>query len=157
DLSPSGELAPAPGRQAVVGQLAATWPVGPRLDELIHRARQFRRVVRKDGTDALGYIPGKGQSTLPASTPTLNPNLIRVYVEAQHDHLNDRVWCLAALVVGCKDGQAAPQRRRVVIHTTDGPAVEARQERELFAAWARDLVWAAVEVAAPERSAPIHF
>ena len=96
DLTPTGELVPAPGQEATVRQIAATWPVGPRLDELIHRARQFRRVVRKDGTNALGYIPGKGQSTLPASTATLNANLVRIYVEAQHDYLNDRVWCLAA-------------------------------------------------------------
>jgi hypothetical protein len=84
DLTPSGELVIAPGQEVAVKQLAATWPVGPRLDELIHRAKQFRRVVRKDGGTALGYLPGKGQSTLPASTSVLNPNLVRIYVEAQH-------------------------------------------------------------------------
>jgi hypothetical protein len=157
DLAPSGELVPAAGQEATIRQLAATWPVGPRLDELIHRAKQFRRSVRKDGTNALGYIPGKGQSTLPASTPTLNPNLVRVYVEAQHDYLNDRLWCLAALVVGCQDGQPAPQRRRLVIHTTDGPPTEARKERDLFVAWSRDLVQAVIEVAAPQKAAPVHF
>jgi predicted RecB family nuclease len=157
DLTPAGELVTAPGREDTVRQLAATWPVGPRLDELTHRAKQFRRSVRKDGTNALGFIPGKGQSTLPASTPTLNPNLIRVYVEAQHDYLNDRLWCLAALVVGSKDGQPDTARRRFVVHTTDGPPAEAKQERDLFVAWTRDLVRAVVEVAAPERVAPVHF
>ena len=44
------ELVPAPGREAQVKQIAATWPVGPRLDELVHRAKSFRRSVRKDGT-----------------------------------------------------------------------------------------------------------
>jgi hypothetical protein len=62
------DLAPAPGREAQVGQIAATWPVGPRLDELVHRARSFRRSVRKDGTQALSYIPGKGNSSLPVAT-----------------------------------------------------------------------------------------
>ena len=81
------DLVPAPGREAQVKQLAATWPVGPRLDELIHRARSFRRSVRKDGTQALGYIPGKGNSSLPVSTPDLNPNLVRIYLDAQHDYL----------------------------------------------------------------------
>src|SRR5215213_3018614 len=57
---PATELVPAPGREAEVKQIAATWPVGPRLDELVHRARSFRRSVRKDGTQALPYIPGKG-------------------------------------------------------------------------------------------------
>ncbi len=157
DLSPAGELTAAAGREAVVRQLAATWPVGPRLDELIHRAKQFRKSVRRDGTAALGYIPGKGQSTLPTSTPTLNPNLIRIYVEAQHDHLNDRLWSLAALVVGSEGGQAAPDRRRFVINASDGPPTDAGQERDLFVAWTRDLVKAAVEVAAPAREAPVHF
>lgn len=49
----SKDLVPAPGREALVRQLAATWPVGPRLDELVHRARSFRKAVRKDGTQAL--------------------------------------------------------------------------------------------------------
>ena len=67
-----------PGREAQVKQIAATWPVGPRLDELVHRARSFRRSVRKDGTQAISYIPGKGNSTLPVSKPDLNPNLVQI-------------------------------------------------------------------------------
>ncbi len=157
DLTSPGELVVASSQESTVRQLAATWPVGPRLDELIHRGKQFRRSVRKDGTNALSYVPGKGLSTLPSSTPTLNPNLIRVYIEAQHDYLNDRLWCLAALVVGSKDGQPDPARRRVVVHTTDGPPTEGKKERDLFVAWTRDLVKAVVEVAAPERVAPVHF
>lgn len=157
DLTASGELVTAQGREATVRQLAATWPVGPRLDELIHRAKQFRRAVRKDGTNALGYIPGKGQSTLPASTPEQNSNLIRIYVEAQHDYLNDRIWCLAALVVSSKNGQSDATRRRVVVRMTDGPPTEAQTERDLFVAWTGDLVKAVVDVAAPSKEAPIHF
>src|SRR5205823_6225052 len=42
------ELAPAKGREETTRRLAATWPVGPRLDELIHRARSFRRGIHKD-------------------------------------------------------------------------------------------------------------
>src|SRR5262249_1406065 len=86
DLAPpsKADLVSAPGREAQVKQIAATWPVGPRLDELVHRARSFRRSVRKDGSQALGYIPGKGNSSLPVSTPDLNPNLVRIYIDAQH-------------------------------------------------------------------------
>jgi predicted RecB family nuclease len=40
-------LVPAPGEEAHVGRLATTWPVGPRLDELIHRARRYRRWKRR--------------------------------------------------------------------------------------------------------------
>jgi predicted RecB family nuclease len=39
DLAPGSktDLVPATGREAQVKQIAATWPVGPRLDELVHR------------------------------------------------------------------------------------------------------------------------
>jgi hypothetical protein len=94
DFAPeSKDLIPAPGRESVVKQIAATRPVGPRLDEMIHRARSFRRSVRKDGTQALNYIPGKGNSSLPVSTPELNPNLVR------------RRWCTSRLSASGQRGQ----------------------------------------------------
>jgi len=157
NLSAEGELTAVAGGEVVVRQLAATWPVGPRLDELIHRAKQFRKSVRRDGTVAFGYIPGKGQSSLPACTPALNPDLIKIFVEAQHDHLNDRLWSLAALVVGAKEGKPSPARRRFVVTTSDGPPTDADQELDLFVAWTRDLLKAVEEVAAPAREAPVHF
>jgi hypothetical protein len=119
DFATPTELMPAPGREAQVKQIAASWPVGPRLDELVHRARSFRRSMRKDGTQALSYIPGKGNSSLPVSKPDLNPNLVRIYLDAQHDYLEDRVYMLGALVVACKDG--SPVGKRAVVRLTDGP------------------------------------
>ncbi len=163
ELRPDGELTTAAGQEPVVRRLAATWPVGPRLDEVIHRARSFRRNVRKDGTSALGYIPGKGSSTLPVSTPERNPNLVRVYVEAQHDYLHDRIYLLGALVVAYKDGRLDLARRRAVVRMTAGPPEKASQERDLFVAWTRELVQAVVELAAPgeqregKNTAPIHL
>src|SRR5215470_13260130 len=162
DFAPGSkaELVPAPGREAVVKQIAATWPVGPRLDELVHRAKSFRRSVRKDGTQALPYIPGKGNSSLPVSTPDLNPNLVRIYIEAQHDYLEERIYLLGALVVACKDG--TPVGRRSVVRMTSGPPDSAAKERQLFVDWTRGLVQAVVDLAVsgePEgekKSAPIH-
>jgi PD-(D/E)XK nuclease superfamily len=154
------DLIPAPGREAQVKQIAATWPVGPRLDELVHRARSFRRLARKDGTQALSYIPGKGNSSLPVSTAELNPNLVRIYIDAQHDYLEERVYLLGALVVACKDGVSVG--RRAVVRMTDGPPDSAAKEGQLFVAWTRELVQAVVELAisgAPageKTSAPIH-
>ncbi|MBY0513744.1 MAG: PD-(D/E)XK nuclease family protein, partial [Gemmataceae bacterium] len=156
------DLVPAPGQEAVVRRIAATWPVGPRLDELVHRARSFRRSVKKDGTAALGYIPDTGNSTLPASRPDLNPNLVRVYLDAQHDYLNDRVYLLGALVVGCENGVPDPARRRSVVRMTDGPPETAAAERQVFVDWTRDVVRAVVELAAPgeqkdgKNTAPVH-
>jgi len=163
ELKADGELATTAGQEAVVRRLAATWPVGPRLDEVIHRARSFRRNVKKDGTPALSYIPGKGTSTLPVSTPERNPNLVRVYIEAQHDYLHDRIYVLGALVVGCKDGHPEPARRRAVVCMTDSPVEKASQERDLFVEWTKELVQAVVELAVPgeqregKNTAPIHL
>ncbi|QDV37679.1 DEAD/DEAH box helicase [Tautonia plasticadhaerens] len=155
------ELVPAPGREALVRQLAATWPVGPRLDELVHRARSFRRSVRKDGTQALGHIPGKGSSSLPVSRPDVNPNLVRLYLDAQHDYLEGRIYLLGGLVVACWDGE--PIARRSVIRCTEGPPNTAASERQLLVEWTRDLLRAVVELAVPDepqdgtKTAPIHL
>jgi hypothetical protein len=161
DFAPdTKDLIPAPGRESAVKQIAATWPVGPRLDELIHRAKSFRRSVRKDGMQALTYIPGKGNSSLPVSTPELNPNLVRIYIDAQHDYLEERVYLLGALVVACKDG--TPANRRAVVRMTNGPPDSVAKERKLFVDWTRDLVKAVVDLAASDapagekKSAPIH-
>lgn len=157
---PATELVPAPGREDQVKQIAATWSVGPRLDEMVHRARSFRRSVRKDGTQALSYIPGKGNSTLPVSTPALNPNLVTVYLDAQQDYLEDRAYLLGALVVARKDG--TPVGRRAVVRLLPGPPDTVAKERRLFADWTRDLVKAVVDLAVSgvppgeKKTAPVH-
>jgi hypothetical protein len=156
----SNELVPAPGKEGQVRQIASLWPVGPRLDELIHRARSFRRSVRKDGTQALSYIPGKGNSSLPVSKPDLNPNLVTIYLDAQQDYLEGRVYLLGALVVARKDG--SPVGKRAVVRLTDGPPDTVAKERELFQGWTRELLKAVVELAVcdvppgEKKSAPLH-
>jgi AAA domain/PD-(D/E)XK nuclease superfamily len=163
ELGRKGDLVPSPGREAQIRRLATTWPVGPRLDELVHRARSFRRRVRKDDVADLSYIPGKGSSSLPVSAPELNPNLVRVYIDAQHDYLNDRLYLLGGLVVACRDGTPDPERRRCVVRMTEGPPREASEERRLLVEWTRELLEAVVELAIPgagdegRKSAPIHL
>lgn len=156
------DLVVAPEQEPLVRRIAATWPVGPRLDELVHRARKFRQAVKQDNTPAIGFIPDTGTGTLPATGPNLNPNLVWVYADAQHDHLHDRVYMLGALVVACRDGRPDPARRRSVVRMTAGPPDSAAAERELFVSWTRDLVRAVVELAAPDgaaggkKTAPVH-
>ncbi|HEX5503477.1 MAG TPA: AAA domain-containing protein [Thermomicrobiales bacterium] len=154
------DLVPAPGREALVRDLAATWPVGPRLDELIHRARRYRK-WRRDPVDALGYIPSKGYGSLPYSDAGHNPNLVRVYIDAQHDYLNDRIYLLGALVVGGEGGEERPERRQSVVRLAAGPPETAEQEAALFVDWIAATVRAIVAVAAPdergEPNAPIHL
>ena len=94
------------------------------------------------------------------STPDLNPNLVRIYLDAQHDYLEGRVYLLGALVVACKDG--SPIRQGRSFSMTDGPPDTAAKERQLFVDWTRELLNAVVELASPcdppgeKKSAPIH-
>ena len=151
-------LLPAPGRTQQVRRISATRGVGARLDELVHRARLFRRSQRDD-IEALGYIPSKGYGTLPYAAPDHNPNLVRVYLDAQHDYLNDRIYMLGALVVACEGG--TPVRRRSIVRLADGPPDTNERERDLFESWINETVSAIVDLAAPdeegERRAPVHL
>lgn len=154
------ELVPAPGKESLVRQLAASWPVGPRLDELIHRAKSYRRSVRHDGTTALSFIPGKGNSTLPACRLDLNPNLVTVYLDAQNDYLEGRIYLLGAMVVAHRDGEVAD--RRSIVRITDGVPDTVEKERRLFVEWTQELLHAVLDLAVSDaaadepKSAPLH-
>ena len=111
---------PPPGRSAPG---STNWSTGPGAS-----AAPSARTAPQ----ALGYIPGKGNSTLPVSTPDLNPNLVRVYVDAQHDYLEDRVYLLGALVVACKDGDAGRQAGR---RPHDGRPARTRRRRSGTCSW----------------------
>ncbi len=118
---PADRTRPGP-RSGNPGQanLRALRSVGPRLGTNSSTGPEVSAAqVRKDGTQALSYIPGKGNSSLPVSTPDLNPNLVRIYLDAQQDYLEDRVYLLGALVVARKDG--TPVGRKAVVRLTDGP------------------------------------
>lgn len=154
----TSELVPAPGREADCRRVATTWPVGPRLDELIHRGRRYRK-WRKDPIRALNYIPTLGYGSLPFSAPDHNPNLVKVYLDAQHDHEHDRLYLVGALVVANANGQ--PERRRSLVRMTPGPPESAEMERELVGEWVRETLRAIVELADPDENgemrAPVHL
>ena len=154
------DLVPAPGKEELARRLAATWPVGPRLDELVHRARRYRR-FKGDAMSALSYIPSKGYGSLPYCDAERNPNLVRVYLDAQHDYLHDRVYLLGSLVVACEHGVETPTRRRGIVRLMDGPPETPEREQALFVDWIAATLRAVVELAAPdehgEPSAPIHL
>ena len=142
---------------ATVRKLAST-TAGPRLDELVLRARATR-LAKSLGLRGLSYLPSHGHTTLPFSGPEHNPNLVRIYVDAQHDYLHNRVYLVGALVVANENGQ--PARRRHIVNLTDGPPDTARAEGNLFAGWIRETLQAVVELAYPnaqgEPRAPLHL
>ena len=154
------ELVAAPGKAELVRGWGATWPVGPRLDELIHRARAYR-VWKGDAVGHLSYIPSKGYGSLPYSDAGHNPNLVRVYVDAQHDYLNDRVYLLGSLVVASERGEEPEARRRSVVLLAEGLPSSAEAEARLFVRWIEETLRAIVDLAAADDEgqarAPIHL
>jgi hypothetical protein len=153
-------LVPLPGKADESRKLAATWPVGPRLDELIHRALRYEK-WKDHSVDALTYIPNTGYGSLPYSDAEQNPNLIKIYIDAQHDYLHDRIYMLGALVVGNERGKERANRRRSIVRLADGPPDSDAGEGALFVDWITETLRALVEVAAPnadgEAMAPIHL
>jgi hypothetical protein len=153
-------LVPSVGREDLARDLSTTWPVGPRLDELIHRARRYRS-FKGDEIEDISWIPGKGYTSLPASNATLHPNLVKVYIDVQHDYLNDRLYLLGALVTGNEKGQQVASRRRSVVRLADGPPESNETEEALLREWVRDTLAAVAEVTAPDADgalrAPIHL
>jgi hypothetical protein len=156
----STDLVPAPGQEQLVRALSAHRALGPRLDELVHRARRFRS-WKGDDLRALTFIPSKGYGTLPASDATIHPNLVRIYLDVQHDYLHDRLYLLSALVAACEAGAEPPERRRMIVRLADAPPDTPERERDLLLSWVGDVLQAVVELAAPDaegqRCAPIHL
>ena len=156
-------LVPAAGNESLSRKLAATWPVGPHLDELIHRARRYRNWIKdpNDPIEALSYIPSKGYGSLPYSDATQNPNLIRIYIDVQHDYLNDRLYMAGALIVACEHGIERPHRRRSVVRLGSASPESSEHERELLVDWITDVLQTIADIAAPDAEgkprAPIHL
>ncbi len=149
DLPPrdAGEraLAVPPEQAARVAHLANQWPVGPNLPLLVQRAR--RALYRFDRSVAQStWMVGSGFGTLPDDSE--HPDLLKVFFDAQHDFLQDRVYLVSALVTG-------PRGERSIVQLSDGPPSE-EGERELLVRWVAGVVEALRVVAASER-APIHL
>ncbi len=160
DLKPdSYNLTPVPGQEALSRKLATTWPVGPRLDELVHRARRYRQ-WKKDEITALPFIPSKGHGSLPHSGPEHNPNLVKIYIEAQEDSLLGRLYMVGALVVTYEGGEEKAERASVVEFAPAKPET-AEEEQALLARWIERVLEAVVTLASPdlngEKRAPIHL
>ncbi|MCS6886831.1 MAG: DNA2/NAM7 family helicase [Chloroflexus sp.] len=152
------KLVTPPNHRPLIGKLLRHPTLAPRLDELIHRARAFRR-WRGDQLAATAYLPYKGHSSLPAVSADLHPNLIAVYLDPLYDHTQGMLVLLGALVVGHENGE--PRQRRTVIKLLAGPPQSPADEERLLADWITELLQAIVAVAAPDAEgnlrAPIHL
>jgi hypothetical protein len=137
-------VAPAPGRGADVERLAARHPLGRRLPVLAQRARAALR--RYDPSiEARRFLYGSDWGTLPDEG--VYPNLVKVFVDAQRDHVEDRLYLLSALVVGPCDSAE-------VVEMTDAPP-DTDAERALLVAWVSRLLPQIARVA-DSGEAPVH-
>ena len=131
------ELQTVPGQELKVARLAGDRQVGARLDELIHRAHAF---LRTPGFK--GYMPSRGEGTLPYVTPLVNANIVRIYLDAGLDFVNDRATYLSARFVAYRDGLAVSERN--LVQLASAPPDSSHVERELI----RQFFGAAQEIAA---------
>jgi hypothetical protein len=137
-------MAPAPDREADVERIGARWPLGSRLPALVQRARAA--VHERDRTvESKRYLLGSDFGSLPDTEQY--PDLVRVFVDAQRDYLEDRLYLVAGHVVG----QAGEYD---VVEMTTGPP-NTDDERALLVAWVQKIL-PAIARAAGAPSAPLH-
>jgi hypothetical protein len=137
-------MLPAPEREDDCARIGARWPLGTRLPVLAQRARAALKKT-DTGVEAKRYMLGADWGSLPDEGQY--PNLVKVYVDAQRDHLEDKVYLLSALVAGPAGAS------EIVEHTPTKP--NADSERALLVEWMRRLLPAIARVA-DSTSAPVH-
>lgn len=134
----------AGGRETEAARVGARWPLAGRVPVLAQRARAA--LTRHDkSVEHSRTLYGSNWGTLPDTNNY--PGLVKVFVDAQRDHLQDRLYLLAALVVGPK-GSA-----RVTEMAAAPPDTEA--EQNLLTRWMQGLL-PAVGRAADSEDAPVH-
>jgi hypothetical protein len=127
---------PALAAPELLSALNAEWPLGANLDLHVQRARAAARNWHPD-VQGLSWIHGAGFGTLPE--PSAFPGLVQVFLDAQHDFLEDRLYLASALVVG-------PRGEREIIELLEEPPSDAA-EAALVVRWVTRLLEAARDVA----------
>jgi hypothetical protein len=137
-------LTNAPGRDAQAGRLAARPALARRLPLLVQRARAALR--RFDPSiESRRFLCGSDYGSLPDDATY--PNLVKVFIDAQRDHLEDRLYLISALVTG-------PCGSTQIIESTDAPP-DTDAERALLVAWVSRLL-PQIARAADSTQAPVH-
>lgn len=110
-------------------------------------------------TRTLSYIPNRGRGTLPVCDPRTHPNLVCIYLDAQYDYANERIYLVSARITAADDGQEGGAR--TLARLCEAPPDTAEAERELLTGFAERIVTAVTEKAMPdaegERRAPLHL
>lgn len=139
------EMAPAAGKEEVVRRASSRWPLAGRLPSLVQRARAaVRRLDRS--VESRPYILGADFGSLP--DPNEHPGLVRVFIDAQRDYIQDRLYLLAARISG-------PRAMFELAEMTDAPP-DTDAERGLLVRFVQRLLPAVARAAGAE-TAPLHF
>jgi hypothetical protein len=137
-------MEPAPGKEREVARIAGRWPLGGRLPVLVQRAKAAVRSFNP-GVEAKPFILGSGFGSLPDAARY--PDLVKVFVDAQHDYIADCVYLLSAFVAG-------PERTVEVVEMAAAPP-DTEAERKLLTKWLVKLLAAIAQVAGAPH-APLH-
>ena len=136
----------APGSEIRVAALRMLQPVGPRLDRLVQRARALLHKF-DSGVTAYAHLLDGAWSQLPADED--HPDLVKVFLDAQHDFIQDRLYLAGALVQG-------PRGTVPLVQITPGPPSDT-DEQALVAGLLQDILEAIPRVAREGGAAPVHF
>src|SRR5439155_3983069 len=138
------DMVPAPGRESDIAGLSKRGPLGGRLPLLVQRARAA--LHNYDASiEVKPFLLGSSFGSLPDAQRY--PDLVKVFIDAQHDYIEDRVYLLAALVAG-------PEQTTEVVDMTSGPP-DTAAERALLITWLTRLL-PAIAAAAGTPQAPLH-
>ncbi|MBA3715058.1 MAG: hypothetical protein H0W76_21805 [Pyrinomonadaceae bacterium] len=134
----------APGCDAEVARISEHWALGARLPTLAQRARAAL-ALRDTGIEHRRTLYGSHWGSLPDTNSY--PDLVKVFVDAQRDHIQDRLYMLAASVVGPRGVVNAIEMADVV------PDLES--EQRLLIGWLQKLL-PDVKRVADSADAPLH-
>lgn len=141
----SRSMEPARGKEELVRRVSGRWPLAGRLPLLVQRARAAARRLDRS-TEARRYLLGADYGSLPDASE--HPGLVRVFVDAQRDYIEDKLYLLAARVTG-------PRASAEVVEMTGAPP-DLEAERALLVRFVQRLLPEVARCAAEER-APLHF
>lgn len=111
------------------------WAVGPQLPLIVQRARRALR--RFDASvNAPPFLYGSGFGTLPDEEA--HPGLVKIFLDAQYDYLQQRVYLASALITG-------PKGEQTVVRSLDQPPT-AESERDLLLDWVQGILQALLTV-----------
>jgi hypothetical protein len=138
-------MTPAAGKEEVVRHASSRWPLAGRLPLLVQRARAAVRRLERS-FESRPYILGADFGTLPDAAE--HPGLVRVFIDAQRDYIQDRLYLLAARVAG--------PRETIELAEMLSGAPDTDAERALLVSFVQRLL-PAVARAAGADTAPLHF